>query len=135
MKITICGSATFVKDMRKAQKYLEEKGHEVFVPNPLVTEEWYQENHGRENFLQMKPIWTQKHFKRIENSNAVLILNNEKKEIAGYLGPNTLMELSVAFYLGKKIFFMNSLEENHPYYEELIAMNSIILDGDLSKVK
>jgi hypothetical protein len=83
----------------------------------------------------MKPIWTQRHFKRIENSDAVLILNNEKKGIVGYLGPNTLMELSVAFYLGKKIFLMNSLEENHPYYEELIAMKSVILDGDLSKVK
>jgi hypothetical protein len=135
MKITICGSTTFVRDMTKTKKHLEEKGHEVFVPRPLVTEEWYQENHGRDNLLKMKPIWTQKHFKRIENSNAVLILNNEKNGIAGYLGPNTLMELSVAFYLRKIIFFMNSFEENHPYYEELIALKSIILDGDLSKVK
>jgi len=135
MKITICGSCTFVKDMTKAQKHLERKGFEVFTPEPLVTEEWYQENHGRENFLEMKPVWTKNHFKRIENSDAVLIMNHEKKGIKGYFGSNTLMELSVAFFLGKKIFLMNAIEEDHPHYEELIGMNSIALDGDLDKIK
>lgn len=80
MKITICGSATFVDHMAEAQTYLQNKGFEVFVPDPLVTEEWYKENNGKDNFLQMKPIWTKNHWKKIENSDAVLILNKEKKE-------------------------------------------------------
>lgn len=135
MKITICGSCTFADEMGKAAEELKKAGHEVFAPDPLVTEEWYQENHGRENFLEMKPVWTQNHFKKIKDSDAVLILNNEKKGIRGYLGSNTLMELSVAFYLDKKIFFMNEFRENHPHYEELIGMKSVILNGDLTKVK
>jgi hypothetical protein len=39
MKITICGSCTFVDEMAKAADYLTNKGHEVFTPDPLVTEE------------------------------------------------------------------------------------------------
>lgn len=135
MKITICGSATFVEDMAKAAENLRNNGHEVFTPDPLVTEEWYQENYGREKFLEMKPIWSLNHFKRIENSDAVLILNHQKRGINGYFGSHTLMELSVAFYLGKKIFLMNPIDEDHPHYEELIAMDWIILNGDLDKIQ
>jgi hypothetical protein len=135
MKITICGSATFAQEMGKTAEELRKKGLEVFTPEPLVTEEWYQENYGREKFLEMKPVWSQKHFKRIENSDAVLIMNHKKKGIEGYFGSHTLMELSVAFYLGKRMFLLNPIQEDHPHYEELIRMNFIILDGDLSKVE
>jgi len=135
MIITICGSCTFAEEMRKAADQLKKKGHEVFTPEPLVTEEWYQENHGRENFLEMKPVWIQNHFKRIQNSDAVLILNHEKKGIKGYFGSNTLMELSVAFFLGKQIFLLHPINEDHPHFEELIGMKSIVLNGDLDSLK
>ena len=120
--------------MGKAAERLRKKGYEVYTPDPLVTEEWYQEKHGREDFLKMKPIWTRNHFKRIEKSDAVLIFNNQKKGIEGYFGSNTLMELSVAFFLGKKIFLLNPMREDHPHYEELIAMNSVVLDGNLDSI-
>lgn len=135
MKITICGSCTFVDKMGKAQKYLENKGIKVFVPDPLVTEEWYQENYGRNKFLDMKPVWTQKHFKKIENSDAILILNHKKKGISGYFGSNTLMEFTVAYYLGKKIYLLNPIEEEHPHFEELIGIDVVVLYGNLDNIK
>ena len=135
MIITICGSNTFVEKMGEAAEYLKEKGLEVFTPEPLVTEEWYQENNSRENLLEMKPVWTQNHFKKIQNSDAVLILNYEKKGIKGYFGPNTLMELSVAFFLNKKMFLINPVGEDHPFFEELAGMELIVLDGDLDGIK
>lgn len=85
--------------------------------------------------MEMKPVWTKKHFEKIKNSDAVLIMNHEKKGIKGYFGPNTLMELSVAFFLNKKIFLMYPIAENHPLYEEIIAIEAEVLDGDLSKIK
>ena len=135
MIITICGSSTFVKQMETTAAHLKAKGFEVFTPEPLVTEEWYKENYSREKLLEMKPIWTKDHFNRIQNSDAVLILNSEKKGIKGYLGSNTLMELSVAFFLDKKIFLLNNFDEKHPHFEELIGIKSIILNGDLDKIK
>ncbi|MFA6047333.1 MAG: hypothetical protein WCV59_02180 [Parcubacteria group bacterium] len=82
----------------------------------------------------MKPIWTKNQWKKIENSHAVLILNHEKKGIDGYFGSNTLMELLIAFYLGKKIFLLNPIDEKHPHYEELIAFDHIVLDADLDRI-
>ena len=134
MIITICGSCTFAKEMGEAMEFLKSKGFEVFAPEPLVTEEWYADNHGREKLLEDKPMFTKNQFKKIENSDAVLIFNKEKKGIAGYFGSNTLMELSVAFYLNKKIYFLNEITEKHPHYEEVIGLDSITLDGDLSKI-
>jgi len=134
MKITICGSCTFAKEMGEATEYLSNKGFEVFAPEPLVTEEWYQSNHGREKLLKMKPELTKNHWRKIENSDAVLIFNKEKKGTTGYFGSNTLMELSVAFFLNKKIYFLNPINEKHPHYEEIIGQDFIILNGDLSKI-
>ncbi len=135
MIVTLCGSCNFVEDMAKIKKVLEDQGHKVFAPEPLITEEEYSQEYSKEKLLEMKPIWTQNHFNKIKNSDAVLIVNNEKKGIKGYFGSNTLMELSVAFYLGKKIFLKNPFENNHPHYEEIIGLNSIILNNDLNEVK
>jgi len=135
MKIVFCGSCTFVYDMKKAADYLAEKGHECFLPTPLITEEEYESQNSKEKKIKMKPFWTKRHCDKIKESDAVLIFNREKKNIKGYFGSNTLMELSVAFYLGKKIFFLNNIHEDHPHYEEIIGMESVVLNENLEKVK
>ncbi len=135
MIITICGSQTFGKEMGKAQEYLRKKGFDVHTPEFLITEEEYSSKFSKEKLFEMKPIWTQNHFKKIASSDGVMIMNHEKKGIQGYFGSNTLMELSVAFYLGKKIFLMNPVNENHPHYEEIIGIDLIVLNGDLDKIK
>ncbi len=135
MKITICGSQTFCKEMAAAEKRLTEKGFRVFSPELFKTEEWFQKNHGRAELLRMKPIWTQGQFKKIQNSDAILIMNHEKKGIKGYFGSKTLMELSVAFFLGKKIFLLNPIDENHPHFEELSGMELMVLDGKLDNLE
>lgn len=116
MIITICGSQNsefFISEMKKAQEYLQKKGYQVHMPDSfekenLVTEEVYKNSMGKEKFLSMKPLWTIAHGKKIENSDAVLIMNHEKKGIKGYIGSNTLMELSIALYLKKKDIFSSS---------------------------
>ena len=133
MKITICGSQTFCKEIEKAQKHLEDKGFQVFVPEFLITEQEYQKRYSREQLLVMKPIWTQNHFKKIQDSDAILVVNHEKKGTRGYIGSNTLMEVAVAFFLGKKIFMLNPIDEAHPHYEELVGIKSIVLEGDVDK--
>jgi len=135
MKITICGSSEFVEDMKKAADYLSTKGHIVFLPEPLISETDYLKENTKEKLLEMKPVFTQNHFKKIENSDAILIINHKRKGFEGYFGSNTLMEISVAFYLGKKIFILNPIQEDLPHYEEIVGLNSIILNGDLTKIK
>jgi len=135
MRITLCGSTTFVPEMKEISEKLKARGIDCLTPEPLVTEEEYALQNGREALLRDKAFFTKRHFTKIEKSDAVLIVNNEKKGIKGYLGANTLIELSVAFYLGKKLYFLNSFDEKHPQFEELAGMNITVLNGSLDKIK
>jgi nucleoside 2-deoxyribosyltransferase len=143
MKIIICGSQStggFIEEMKKASEFLKKKGFEVFTPDcfekeSLVTEDYYKESFGKEKFLRMKPEWTKNHWREIEESDAILIMNHEKNGIKGYIGSNTLMELSVALYLGKKVFLLYPLEEKSPHYEELAGTNSTVINGNLDLIE
>lgn len=77
------------------------------------------------------------HFKKIENSDAILVINNCKNEINGYIGGAVLSEMAIAKYLGKKIFVLNNLPsvEEIRYIFEITLMQPIILEGNLEKIK
>jgi len=135
MKIAVIRSCNFVKQMQEVSDYLSKKEHKVFLPEPLVTEEQYAEEHGRDKLLQDKAMFTKKHCKRIENSDALLIINPKKKDINGYIGTNTLMELSIAFHFDKLIFLLYDFDKSHPHYEGLVGLNATILNGDLDLIK
>jgi len=76
-----------------------------------------------------------KHFKLIAKSDAILVVNDTKNNIRGYIGGNTLMEMGLAFYLKKPIFLLNPISKKSPFYEEVMGMFPKILDNDLSKIK
>ena len=133
-KVTICGSNDFIDEMAKAAEYLSQKGITVYLPDPLKNETDYEQKHGKRALLKVKPPFTFRHFRKIEQSDAVLILNLKKNGIYGYFGSNTLMELSVAFYLGKHIYFLNNFNDDHPHYEEIAGLEKTILDGDLDRI-
>jgi len=137
MTIAICGSLTFHKEMRKAQKELETFGHRVLVPKSLtlIENEGYQKPKTVEERLkaEAKYDFIREHFKQVEESDAVLVVNPENKGIVGYIGGNSFLEMGIAFYLGKKIYLMYPVP--HMDYElELASMHPIELSGDLSKI-
>lgn len=145
MKITLCGSIAFYDEMVVAKQWLEEQGHEVRMPPSERANE-----HGE--ILPIKEYYTLKkqapdapwvvdstakaimaHYKKIEWSDAVLVVNEEKNKIPGYVGGNTLMEMGLAFFLGKKIFLMNQIPELS-YKEEILGMKPVILGKDLTRI-
>lgn len=81
--------------------------------------------------------WKAKMIRRSEavigESDAVLVVNNEKDGAKGYVGGATFLEIYDAFRLGKKIFFLNPLPEGMAA-GRLIGFSPVILNGDLSKV-
>lgn len=146
MKITLCGSIAFYDEMLAVKKQLEEMGHEVKLPpaevkdengNLVTAKEYYKIRRlANEND---KWVWDRKaevmmiHFQKVEWSDGILVLNYEKNDIKGYVGGNTLMEIGLAFFLGKKIYFLNGIPELS-FKEELLGMKPIILNGDLTKI-
>ena len=65
-----------------------------------------------------------------ENSDAILVLNIDKKGIKNYIGGNTFLEMGKAFDKGIPIFLLNNIPEKIMYREELIAMQPIVVGTD-----
>lgn len=136
----ISGSMAFAKDMIKVKKELEEKGHTVFVPHDI---EIHVENphfvddlagnlsHVRETDIMRRC------FDLIAQSDAVLVLNLDRKGIKGYIGASTLMELGLAYYLKKKLFLYQDIPhwDEVRWAHEISIMQPTIVKGDINKVK
>ena len=74
------------------------------------------------------------HFKKVVDSDAILVLNYEKRGIQGYIGGNGLMEMGIAFHYRKPIYILNAASKDLPFYEEIMGMQPVLLNGDLEKI-
>ena len=111
MKITLCGSISFAKEILEIRDKLAAIHHEVFVPQSIIeysirsSEEADELKADREKYIsEIKPYYTRAHFNLIEKSDAILVVNLEKNGIKNYIGGATFAEIMVALYLKKKIF-------------------------------
>lgn len=146
MKITLCGSIAFYTEMLDVKSRLEKAGHEVKLPpikvkgrdgSLIPVEEYYKirKEAGDDDGW----VWDRKaeammlHFEKEEWADVILVTNFDKKGVAGYVGGNTLMEMGVAFFLGKKIFMLNPIPDLS-YKEEILGMKPVVINGDLTKV-
>ena len=154
MKITVCGSIGFYKEMESARDQLVKLGHKVKIPE-LAMEvpvefgggrkvyfgQYIEQNGGMEAFPAGHKIWNLKegairdHYEKIDWADAILVINEEKRGIKGYVGGNTLIEIGVAFYLKKQIYILNPVSSELSYKQEILGMKPILLTGDLSKLK
>ncbi len=137
MTITICGSMQFHHEMTQIQLSLEDQGHTVLVPKDLTILEQNESYMGTDEERISSKIehdFIREHFKKIEKSDAILILNYEKKNIVGYVGGNTFLEMGYAFGLGKKIYLLYPVPEMD-YKVEMHSMKPVVLHGDLSTLQ
>ena len=142
MKIAICGSMKFAKDMHEAYKFLTDKGHKAFLPEFVVEFvngdlDWELGTLSREEGAKKKKEHDliRNHYNKIKESDAILVVNNEKNGVKNYIGANTLIEMAFAYILNKKIYLLNDLPDFDYLLEETKAMEPIILNGNLEKIK
>lgn len=130
MKITICGSMAFESDMQAAVVHLNDLGYETEKPN-IVEGHAYPDN--LDDNADLKRGFIDEHFRKIDGSDAILVINNTKHDVAGYIGGNTLIEIAYAYAQGLEVFLLNPVP-NSSYAAEIKGMHPIILDGDLSAI-
>jgi len=132
MKIVICGSISFAKEMFEISKQLEVDGHKVVLP--VGIENYIDNDKSVENkWDKLENDVFKAYFEKIRNGDAILIINNDKNGIKNYIGGNSLIECAFAHVLDKKIYLLN-LVPVMSYSEEIFAMGPIVLNGDVSKI-
>ncbi len=150
MKVTICSSIEFSPQIISIKKELEKMEYKVNIPygtqKMLEGEISYEEfmaskeqNWGDTAFREKESVnLIQRYWNFIKDSDAILVLNLEKKGLSNYIGWNTLMEMGFAYGHGKKIFLYNPIPEKSErihYVDEIRDMKPIIIYGDLSQIK
>jgi nucleoside 2-deoxyribosyltransferase len=148
MEITICSSVDFTPKIIEIKKELEEKGHKVNIPyitqkiidKEISFEEYlkFKEQQGDIAIRETQPVdMIKRYWDFIKNSDAILVLNLDKKGIKNYIGGSTLMEMGFAYGHNKKIYLYNSIPERSErmhYVDEIKDMKPIILNQNLSKI-
>ena len=148
MHIVICGSIDFTKEIGETSKFLTDRGHTTDMPHTsqrILRGELTLENfsHERESDTKdgiresaMRKIndnVIKRYFEIIQKSDAILVINKEKKWIKNYIGGNTFLEMGFAHVLDRKIFLLNDIPDIS-YTDEIRAMKPIILNGDISLI-
>ena len=116
--IALCGSMEVLPQFTIWKTKLEREGFDVFTPK-LV--DYRRQFSARHRVLTAKRAENRKHFKKIERSDAILILNYTIGRSKFHIGGSTFAEAAVAFYLGKEIFLLNPIPKDSIFKEELEA--------------
>jgi hypothetical protein len=141
--ITICSSASFYRQVVNMAKQLEKIGFVVKIP--LTAERMkksgdFNVDHYKTWFknpkdYRIKTSLMKHHFKKVDECDAILVLNYEKRGISGYIGGNVLMEMTLAFWNKKPIYILNPISEDLNIKEEVLGLAPKFLNGDLTKIK
>jgi len=132
MKIAICSSMAFAKEMISARDNLVKSGHQIIIQDD-VEQHASGEIQGEDKWrkIQIDPFKT--YYEEIKNSDAILVINLDKKGVNNYIGGNTLIEMAFAYVLNKKIFLLNPVPDLS-YRDEIEAMKPVIIDGKLENI-
>lgn len=127
---------TFSKEMMEISEKLARIGHETILPRH--SEEYAKigvsdREIGESTKNKIKNNLIQDYFEKIKNNDAILVVNCNKKGIDNYIGGNTFLEIGFAYVLGKKIYLLNPTPEIS-YKDEIVAMQPIILNGELNSI-
>jgi hypothetical protein len=137
MNIIICGSITAAQEILEVKKALEDRGDSVEIPEGVKNSylqsrteiSTSEKAHDKIKFNLIKS-----YFEKIKQYDALLVVNPEKRGITGYIGGNTLIEMAFGHVLGKKLFVLHELPQLS-YLPEILAMQPILINGDILNIK
>ena len=139
MKIMICGSMSFAKEMLETQRQLQELGHQVDVP--CDTEEFISGRQHADNLEADRQHCVEndimrKCFDLVAAADAVLVVNYPRHGVDGNIGTSALMELGLAYHLKKKLFLLYPIpsSETVRWAHEVSIFQPTIIHADLTKV-
>lgn len=130
--IAICGSMAHKDLWLPIIDQLRTNGLTVSTPELSEARDWSKFTDDR--ILLEKGALIRRHFANIATADAVLIANFEKNGIENYVGSNTFLEMCAGFIYDKPIYLLNPVPKQDNY-EEILALEPIVLNGDLSQLE
>lgn len=140
--VTICSSGSFYRKVVEIERELARRGFRVRIPATATamkkSGDFKIEKH--KTWLKNPSEYGKKarkmrdHNRKIAEGDAVLIVNEEKNGVPGYIGGNVLMEMALAFHLRKPIFILHPVPASSPFLEEIMGMHPVFLNGDLAAI-
>ena len=95
--VTLCGSLSFKREMMEVAEKMALEGYCILTPVYPVLDNIER---TKEQLIKLKEA----HFKRIELSDAILVVN-----VNNYIGDSTNIEIDYAKKLGKEIMYYTDL--------------------------
>lgn len=140
--IAICSSAAFYRTVNEIAEELESLGCTALVPSTATAMKQnndYDVSHYKTWFADpgdydKKAELMRGHFDKIDEADAILVVNEEKHGVKNYIGGNVLMEMALAFHGKKPIFLLHGVPEDSPFEEEILGMQPILLKGQAKNV-
>lgn len=130
MIITLCSSAKFFDRLNEIKNALEQRGYDVLLPSMI------DYHHLHEDALaKVQHDLIRKHFEKIDRSDAIYVANYDKNGVSGYIGGNSFLEMGKAFDKRIPILLRNNIPEKVSYYEELVALQPIVIGEDWTQLE
>lgn len=141
--ITICSSSAFYREVIIISDKLKKLKYKVLIPetakimaknknfNPLDYKPWTKDKTS----YKKKTLLMNSHFKKVLKANSILVVNDEKNGLKGYIGGNVLMEMVLAYHYKKRIYILNDIDDDLSIKEEIYALMPIIIKNDLNIIK
>lgn len=136
MKIIICSSISAADEVLRIKSDLERRGHEVEIPAGIKHPELRRidADNRQKADVKIEHDLIRGYYEKIKLFDKVLVVNPRLKEIDGYIGGNAFLEMGFAHVLNKPLYCLYPLPEM-TYSSELLAMQPIILNNNLSKIE
>jgi hypothetical protein len=131
--ISICASMTLADRITAVKHDLETLGHTVLVPVEIDEFDYLDASTAERAELKRQHDLIREHWRKIERSNAILVLNEDVKGFRHYIGGNSFLEMGFAHVLELPIYLMHPVPDM-PYDSEMAAMDPTIIHGDLTRI-
>lgn len=129
--VALCGSMSHKSEWLTVIDALQKSGLTVSTPDLTESADWASMQESE--VQKVKGYYVRRHIANIATANVVLVCNYEKGGVDNYIGSNTFLEMATGFAYEKPLYVLNGLPQqgNH---EELLALEPIILNGDITQL-
>lgn len=127
MKVLIHASLDLVERMLVAEKILKQNGILTILPDIYRYQHIRDKYNDFETFNRIKNKLSLENMHLVEQCDALYIINEDHRNIKGYIGGNSFLEMCIAFYLSKPIYIAKEFSNELPYCEEVLSFQPIIV--------